>query len=84
MTKNAPPGARSRRSLERLSIPKRRREAGRSDVLPEFYHQMYERMLNQYAELLGRADRVPILEPNPAPSNAQKQTAVVPLDGATV
>ena len=35
---------------------------GRSDVLPEFYHQKYERMLDQYAELLGRADRIPVLE----------------------
>ena len=38
---------------------------GRSDVLPEFYHQTYERMLKQYAELLGRADRVPVLEHAP-------------------
>jgi radical SAM superfamily enzyme YgiQ (UPF0313 family) len=50
---------------------------GRSDVLPEFYHQMYDRILNQYAELLGPADRVPYLERNPAPSNAKAQAAVV-------
>ena len=32
---------------------------GRSTVLPEFYHQQYERMLGRYAGLLSRADRIP-------------------------
>ena len=35
---------------------------GRSDVLPDFYHKEYERMLGPYAELLSRADRTPNLE----------------------
>ncbi len=34
---------------------------GRSTLLPEFYQQTYERMLGQYAGLLSRADRTPIL-----------------------
>jgi len=36
---------------------------GRSTVLPEFYHQEYERMLGPYASLLSRADRMPVLVP---------------------
>ena len=36
---------------------------GRSTVLPEFYHQEYERMLGPYASLLSRADRTPVLVP---------------------
>ncbi len=32
---------------------------GRSQVLPEFYHRMYERMLGSYAELISRRDRMP-------------------------
>lgn len=35
---------------------------GRSQVLPEFYHRMYERMLGSYAELISRRDRMPNLE----------------------
>jgi hypothetical protein len=35
---------------------------GRSEVLPEFYHAEYERMLGPYAGLLSRAERVPDLE----------------------
>jgi radical SAM superfamily enzyme YgiQ (UPF0313 family) len=35
---------------------------GRSDVLPEFYHHMFERRLGRYAELLPREARRPILE----------------------
>lgn len=35
---------------------------GRSQVLPEFYHRMYERMLGSYAELISRKDRIPNLE----------------------
>jgi len=34
---------------------------GRSKVLPEFYHQEYERMLGPFAPLLSRADRTPSL-----------------------
>ncbi len=49
---------------------------GRSAVLPEFYHQMYERMLKQYAELLCRADRVPNLERNLESSNSAKKASV--------
>ena len=33
---------------------------GRSDALPEFYHQRFERMLGPYAELLSRSDRTPL------------------------
>jgi len=54
---------------------------GRTEVLPEFYHQMYEGMLHEYAELLGRAERVPLLERNPAARIAPKQAAVVQPDG---
>jgi len=35
---------------------------GQSEVLPEFYHKEYERMLGPYAELLSQADRAPNLE----------------------
>jgi radical SAM superfamily enzyme YgiQ (UPF0313 family) len=35
---------------------------GRSPVLPEFYHRMYERRLGTYAELMPRRDRMPNLE----------------------
>ena len=34
---------------------------GRSEVLPEFYHQEYERLLGPYAPLLSREERTPIL-----------------------
>ncbi len=34
---------------------------GRSQVLPEFYHQEYERLLGPYASLLSREERVPVL-----------------------
>ena len=34
--------------------------------VPEFYHRQYERRLGRYAELLTRADRIPILDPVPA------------------
>ena len=36
---------------------------GRSAVLPDFYHQEYERLLGPYATLLSRADRTPELAP---------------------
>lgn len=32
-----------------------------TDILPEFYHVEYERMLGPYAELMTRADRRPLL-----------------------
>jgi len=32
---------------------------GRTNVLPEFYHRRYERMLGRYAPLLSRQDRLP-------------------------
>ena len=35
---------------------------GRSPVLPEFYHRIYERTLGTYAELMSRRDRMPNLE----------------------
>jgi radical SAM superfamily enzyme YgiQ (UPF0313 family) len=35
---------------------------GRSQLLPEFYHRMYERTLGTYAELMSRRDRMPNLE----------------------
>ena len=35
-------------------------------MLPDFYHQQYERMLGPYAGMLSRADRVPDLEQVPA------------------
>lgn len=35
---------------------------GRSAALPEVYHHIYERTLKDYAGLLSRADRVPVLE----------------------
>ena len=36
---------------------------GQSPVLPEFYHQEFERLLGPYASLLSRADRTPELAP---------------------
>jgi radical SAM superfamily enzyme YgiQ (UPF0313 family) len=36
---------------------------GRSSRLPEFYQRQYEQMLGQYAPLLSRADRIPLLAP---------------------
>lgn len=33
---------------------------GRSATLPEFYHHRFERRLGSYAELLSRADRIPV------------------------
>jgi hypothetical protein len=35
---------------------------GRSDALPEFYQQAYERMMGPYAPLMSRAERIPLLE----------------------
>jgi hypothetical protein len=29
-------------------------------ALPEFYHQVYERRLGRYAELIPRQDRIPL------------------------
>ena len=42
---------------------------GRSDVLPEFYHQEYERKLGRYSSLLSRADRMPELDPPARPAD---------------
>ena len=36
---------------------------GKSPVLPEFYHQEYERFLGPYAPLISRAERTPELVP---------------------
>ncbi len=41
---------------------------GRSAVLPEFYHQEYERLLGPYASLISRAERTPELVPMSAPA----------------
>ena len=32
-----------------------------TDVLPEFYHRLYERSLGPYATLMSRKERKPIL-----------------------
>jgi hypothetical protein len=45
---------------------------GRSTVLPEFYHQQYDWMLNQYAGLLSGAGRRPNLAHDWKPHNAGK------------
>ena len=36
---------------------------GESTVLPEFYHQEYDRLLGPYATLLSREERNPVLSP---------------------
>ena len=36
---------------------------GATDVLPEYYHREYERLLGPFASLMPRADRRPVLEP---------------------
>ncbi len=35
---------------------------GRTSVLPRFYHQLFEKRLGRYAELISRADRIPMLK----------------------
>ncbi len=35
---------------------------GRSDTLPEFYHWQFEQRLGAYAELVSRAERMPVLD----------------------
>lgn len=40
---------------------------GESTVLPEFYHQEYDRLLGPYATLLSREDRQPVLSPTDQP-----------------
>ena len=51
------------RILEMLTTDRQFRafHEGKSQVLPEFYHQEYERRLGPYAGLLSREDRVPVL-----------------------
>jgi radical SAM superfamily enzyme YgiQ (UPF0313 family) len=52
---------------------------GQSQVLPEFYHRIYERMLGPYAELISRQDRAPNLEdpvPEPSTISAAEANAV--------
>jgi hypothetical protein len=34
---------------------------GRSNELPEFYHRRFEQRLGQYAELISRTERIPVL-----------------------
>lgn len=49
---------------------------GESQVLPEFYHHEYERMLGPYAPLLSRADRIPHLSPiTTLPRRAQARSS---------
>ncbi|MDH3380366.1 MAG: radical SAM protein, partial [Gammaproteobacteria bacterium] len=36
---------------------------GRSQDVPEFYHQRFERRLGRYAELIPRSERIPVLTP---------------------
>jgi hypothetical protein len=43
---------------------------GRSQVLPPFYENLFERRLGRYAELLPPAARRPVLDPPPAPGRA--------------
>ncbi|MEE8203569.1 MAG: radical SAM protein [Alphaproteobacteria bacterium] len=47
---------------------------GRSDILPEFYHQRFERRLGRYAELIPRPDRRPLLDGMP-PARARDRAA---------
>ncbi len=51
---------------------------GRSPVLPAFYHQMYERMLGAYAELISRRDLVPDLS-----HGVPRESGTVSADAAT-
>jgi radical SAM superfamily enzyme YgiQ (UPF0313 family) len=62
-------GTRSRiagfvRILEMLRTDRQFRafHEGRTEALPEYYHQQYERGLGRYAELVSRTDRIPNLE----------------------
>jgi hypothetical protein len=34
---------------------------GRSNQLPEFYHQCFEKRLGRFAGLISRSDRIPVL-----------------------
>ena len=54
---------RFRRILDMLTADKHFLEfhEGRSQVLPEFYHREYERLLGPYASLLPREERAPVL-----------------------
>ena len=39
---------------------------GRSETLPEFYHQRFEQRVGPYAELLPRGERTPVLDRTPS------------------
>jgi hypothetical protein len=49
-----------------------------SDVLPEFYHREYDRLLGPYAELMSREERKPVLigENKKAPVPGTKEAAM--------
>ncbi len=44
---------------------------GESNVLPEFYHQEYERLLGPYASLMSRDERLPVLSGKVLPKEDQ-------------
>ena len=52
-----------RRILELMKADRRFRafHEGESQILPEFYHYQYERLLGPYATLLSYEDRQPML-----------------------
>jgi hypothetical protein len=55
---------------------------GRSDALPEFYNDLFERRLGRYAELLPREARRPVLEPPaalPVRGGGAMESSVLPL-----
>jgi hypothetical protein len=56
---------------------------GRTTDLPEFYHQMYERMLGPYAELMSRADRTPTFGDAGAPMAVGSPWSTAALTTAT-
>ena len=62
-----------RRILGALRQDRRVRDfhEGKSEVLPEFYHQEYRRLFGAYADLLTAADRRPLFEPAPSPAPAK-------------
>ncbi|MFQ5912574.1 MAG: B12-binding domain-containing radical SAM protein [Nitrospinota bacterium] len=52
---------------------------GRSDALPEFYHWRYEQRLGPYAELISRAERIPVLDETVLPTASTPATIVKPV-----
>ena len=66
---------RFRRILDMLTTDKHFLEfhEGRSQVLPEFYHREYERLLGPYASLLPREERTPVLVSNRATQPLQTE-----------